>query len=284
MDLFQGHLVKNHLLSLSGRRSLAVPEKLPLFLATVLVQRSFDMNEVAYRNSDEPMHCFLVVRGTFALVGAPSLSGGNNPSSICGHFRTSRINNVRLMTNLEQINAQQLYPYKLFGPRSYFGEYELLHGLSTRRSYARCESQHGAYALALNKCDMVNLSREFPSFGQAWKIISLRRSQHSERLLKQLTFPCSYKECAAQRIQDFVREHMNQATRASRMQLRPSQRHASPHSKHARRKGHKEKSVDNLASKADVAELSRQVRDLQESVQSILQKLGPGADQSTLTN
>jgi len=273
MDLFQGNLIKSSLLSLSGRKSLAVPEKLPLYLATVLIQRAFEMNEVAYRNSDEPLHCFLVVKGTFAVVGVPAITGGKNPPGLCGHFRTSRIGNVRLMSNLEQINTHQLYPYKLFGPKSYFGEYELLHGLRTRNHCARCESQHGGTALVLKKSHLMDLSREFPNFGQAWKSISVRRNQHQESLLKELSFPWTYKECAAQRIQDFVREHLNQGSRASRRsQARPSQAQPSEHSK-SRRKGHREKAPDSLASKADIAELSRQVHCLQESVQSILEKL-----------
>lgn len=80
----------------------------------------------------------------------------------------------------------KLFPYKLCGPESFFGDSELIEN-KPRHTTVRCESARGTL-LVLQKQDLQELMVEFPHFGRAWKCAARRHERRQIELLSRLTY------------------------------------------------------------------------------------------------
>eukprot|EP00439_Symbiodinium_sp_Y106_P046653 s1169_g5.t4 len=167
--------VESHGIPLSSR--------LPLILAAVMHPKQFQFQDVV--NADQPIHIYLVMRGTLAFVGTPHPKGGIAPytvsevQSALGLGRRPRAQTdeedpeaIWVFRGLKlcrpEVHQHDLYPYKLFGVRSYLGEYEPFADLPSRVAFARVESELGAEVLVLHKKDLLELKGEFPGAAQIW--------------------------------------------------------------------------------------------------------------------
>mmetsp|Transcript_70387 Transcript_70387/g.139623 ORF Transcript_70387/g.139623 Transcript_70387/m.139623 type:complete len:775 (-) Transcript_70387:153-2477(-) len=97
-----------------------------------------------------------------------------------------------------EAKAQNLSPYRLLGPKTYFGDMECITG-SMRPATLRCE--RSGTTLLLRKNDFFELLEEFPHFGQVWASVAWRRDAHRRNALKRLTAPQSCRSLAATTIQ-----------------------------------------------------------------------------------
>ncbi|CAJ1387534.1 unnamed protein product [Effrenium voratum] len=221
-DAFGGMLLRNEMLVGVECHGVPLPTRLPLILAAVMHPKIFQFQEVVYQNADQPVHIYLVLRGTLAFVGSPAPNGGLAPFTVSEVHSALHIGKRHLpladsrppsssqLGDSEGIlsetpNQQVLYPYKLFGVRSYLGEYEPFADLPARVSYARVESEMGAEALVLHKKDLLELKSEFPACAAIWIKVARRKEWHRGQLLESLTVPRSYKKLALHTIQSFYR-------------------------------------------------------------------------------
>ncbi|CAL1173718.1 unnamed protein product [Cladocopium goreaui] len=81
-DVFQGKLLRNEMLVWVERHGIPLPARLPLMLAAVMHPKTFQFQEVLYQNADQPVHIYLVMRGTLAFVGVPHVEGGLPPFTV----------------------------------------------------------------------------------------------------------------------------------------------------------------------------------------------------------
>lgn len=217
-DVFQGKLLRNEMLVWVERHGIPLPARLPLMLAAVMHPKTFQFQEVLYQNADQPVHIYLVMRGTLAFVGVPHVEGGLRPFTVSEVQSALHIGAKRRTSNAgtpvepsesevgsEHPGKQALYPYKLFGVLSYLGEYEPLADLPTRTAYARVESELGAEVLVLPKKDLLELRSEFPACSSIWVKVARRKEWHRGQLLDALRIPRNYKKLALHTIQSFYR-------------------------------------------------------------------------------
>jgi len=219
-DVFQGKLLRNEMLVWVERHGIPLPARLPLMLAAVMHAKTFQFQDVVYQNADQPVHIYLVMRGTLAFVGVPNSEGGLPPFTVSEvqsalHMGVNKRRNSNANvdpggeseTGSEHPHKQALYPYKLFGVLSYLGEYEPLADLPTRTAYARVESELGAEVLVLHKKDLLELRSEFPACSSIWVKVARRKEWHRGQLLDGLRIPRNYKKLALHTIQSFYRNH-----------------------------------------------------------------------------
>jgi len=103
----------------------------------------------------------------------------------------------------EHSHRQRLYPYRLCGPKTCFGDLECITG-SLRNGTVRCEraGPHGsASVLLLRKRELAELMQEFPQFGDIWASDARRRESRRCLALRRLTQPKSCRHLAASIIQ-----------------------------------------------------------------------------------
>jgi len=120
------------------------------------------------------------------------------------------INTMHMQSRVSTPKSEErLYPYRLFGPKNYFGEQECLSG-SLRRGTVRCErcGPGGGFAslLLLRKRDLSDLIQEFPQFGDIWAAAALRRESMRSSALRNFTRPKSCRHLAATMIQQAFRK------------------------------------------------------------------------------
>lgn len=234
-DVFQGKLLRNELLVAVERHGIPLPPRLALMLAAVMHPKNFQFMEDVYQNADQPVHIYLVMRGTLAFVGVPNPDGGLPPFTVSEVQSALHIGNRRRKSEVgippdpsevtnEQQTKQVLYPYKLFGVLSYLGEYEPLADLPTRMSYARVESEMGAEVLVLHKKDLLELRSEFPACSSVWVKVARRKEWHRGQLLEQLRIPRNYKKLALHTIQSFYRKHFKGKVRTNAPKVAPGSR------------------------------------------------------------
>lgn len=152
------------------------------------------MGSLRPRNADQPVHIYLVMRGTLAFVGVPHVEGGLPPFTVSEVQSALHIGAKRRTSNAgtpvepsksevgsEHPGKQALYPYKLFGVLSYLGE------------------------LVLPKKDLLELRSEFPACSSIWVKVARRKEWHRGQLLDALRIPRNYKKLALHTIQSFYR-------------------------------------------------------------------------------
>lgn len=229
-DLFQGMLIRNELLVTVESHGIPLSSRLPLILAAVMHPKQFQFQDVVYQNADQPIHIYLVMRGTLAFVGTPHPKGGIAPytvsevQSALGLGRRPRAQTDEEDKDPEASGAHQhdLFPYKLFGVRSYLGEYEPFTDLPSRVAFARVESELGAEVLVLHKKDLLELKGEFPGAAQVWIKVARRKEWHRGQLLEQLTQKRNYKMFALHTIQTFYRNRFGKRMQKDRSVKPPS--------------------------------------------------------------
>jgi len=110
-----------------------------------------------------------------------------------------------------------LFPYRLFGHGSYFGELECILGKG-RVSTIRCETHEGTIGevLILKKRDFSDLVNEFPQFGEAWASAAWRREAMRLESLRKLTEKRNCRHMAAIQIQQAFKHWTNHPRKHSR--------------------------------------------------------------------
>lgn len=135
-----------------------------------------------------------------------SWSGNNSNGASKGTISQTQLMKDKTMA-VKQAGQRHgaLYPYQVFGPRSYFGDLELLLGYArTRFSGARCEFE-GGQLLVLHKSDLNKLMKEFGRFGHAWHAKAKRREEHRRILMARLLLGRNAENLAAETIQRYWR-------------------------------------------------------------------------------
>jgi len=214
--LYCGRLCRN--VFISAHVSM-MPPRLPSLMAIHLVSREFLSGEVIFQLHDYAFYLGLVIQGNFACVGKPGQRGGKDAMpfhavaaalhsepqhSLSKHSRQScsQVASASHQLRSEEGASSHLFPYRLFGPNSYFGDMECLTS-SMRKATVRCELS--GTVLILKKPDLFELIQEFPQFGEMWASAAWRRERFRKSLLKQLKAPLSYQNFSAVTIQRFVR-------------------------------------------------------------------------------
>jgi len=227
-DLFQGMLIRNEILVTVESHGIPLSSRLPLILAAVMHPKQFQFQDVVYQNADQPIHIYLVMRGTLAFVGTPHPKGGIAPytvsevQSALGLGRRPRAQTDEEDPEASGAHQHDLYPYKLFGVRSYLGEYEPFADLPSRVAFARVESELGAEVLVLHKKDLLELKGEFPGAAQIWIKVARRKEWHRGQLLEQLTQKRNYKMFALHTIQTFYRNRFGKRMQKDRSAKPPT--------------------------------------------------------------
>jgi len=247
--LFGGKLSQNALLRCCSE-AFPLPPRLPSLLAINLLPAEYMSGEVVFQLHDFAFHINVVLDGTFAYVGHPLSGGGvdamppaqeveketpvedkmgGRMSVFLGRHLAPPSRRVTLTPASQSSStrsAQQLnvlFPYKLFGPKTYFGDYECLKG-TMRHATMRCENR--GTALLLRKRDFFELVQEFPQFGDVWYAAAVSRESTRRRALSRLRRPHSYRGLAAASIQQAYRAWKRRITsRASEqcgLRVRPS--------------------------------------------------------------
>eukprot|EP00930_Biecheleria_cincta_P058757 TRINITY_DN44551_c0_g1_i1.p1 TRINITY_DN44551_c0_g1~~TRINITY_DN44551_c0_g1_i1.p1 ORF type:complete len:711 (+),score=84.55 TRINITY_DN44551_c0_g1_i1:27-2135(+) len=180
--LFKGRLMKNYFFTKAQQfwEVSSFPPRLPLFVAASVTLRDFEAGEVVYEHGDSPMNIFLVLSGIFAY------------------------------TEYLPCKGSEATPYKLFGPRSFFGDYEISTGAYGRVTAARCESEK-ATALLLNKQRFAELSQDFPAFMVALKVLATRREISRRRTLQKIEYAQNYRQLACTAIVRSLRKYSERA-------------------------------------------------------------------------
>jgi len=292
--LFGGQLCQNMFIRCCSAVH-PMPARLPSLMAMHLLPAEFDSGEVVFQLHDQAFNLSLVLQGVFAYVGLPTPEGGLDAmlsiSSVdnispeapkLGVSQVSTIQTVRaslpmflsgtasVMTTTptsSQTSQQGLYPYRLFGPNTYFGDLEL-RGASLRRATMRCERagpDGSASTLLLRKHDLVELIQEFPQFGDVWTAAAGRRESLRRMALKRLTQPRSCRHLAAATIQHAFRRRKNR--RGSRSAGRTQRRTEAivAHSMRARPSGAFAATSEQPHAfiKSEVAKMNNHIGDLQ---------------------
>eukprot|EP00913_Durusdinium_trenchii_P035680 g33385.t1 len=114
-DVFQGKLLRNELLVAVERHGIPLPPRLALMLAAVMHPKNFQFMEDVYQNADQPVHIYLVMRGTLAFVGVPNPDGGLPPFTVSEVQSALHIGNRRRKSEVgippdpsEVTNEQQM--------------------------------------------------------------------------------------------------------------------------------------------------------------------------------
>lgn len=103
-------------------------------------------------------------------------------------------------------DTSHLFPYTLYGCRSYFGLLETIEDtISARKSTVRCESPEGGVLLSVPKQDLQRFAEEFPHFGRAWHFHAQRREGSRLKFVRRCLLPADYMTLAAARIQQNLR-------------------------------------------------------------------------------
>jgi len=165
--------------------SKSLPPRLPLLLALSSYRHYFETGEATFQSNDDPSNLFLVASGTFAFIGQPRKGGGiDAPQRIF----ESRDDQVR----------DKLFPYKLFGPGSFFGDYEVLHHIP-RKASCRCEEEGSV--LIVPRTEIEKLMGDFRQFAPIWIRESRWREFARQRSLRKLVRPRHLHDLAAWTIQ-----------------------------------------------------------------------------------
>lgn len=127
--------------------------------------------------------------GVVAQLKAGAGADDGSRSAVCSLQNSSGLLSVGKMPDVEEKDANVLYPYRLFGPSSYFGDMECMSGCM-RQSTLRCEK--AGTTLLLRKKDLTELIDEFPQFGEAWISSAWRREGLRTQALKRLTERCGW--------------------------------------------------------------------------------------------
>jgi len=169
--------------------------------------------------------------------------------------------------------ADDLSPYMLYGPRNYFGDFELLVP-GPRRSSVRCEgsplqhkdsddkpipqnnsvSGNAGTLLVLAKSELSRLLDEFPTFEPGWRSAAWRREWHRQQMFVNLTRPRKYGHFAARTIQARIRERNKKKARIRDLERSNGSLHSS-----------------SLAGNAGSHSLCRQPNEVQSPKQSLKQ-------------
>jgi len=232
VSLYQGKLCQNAFLKVCAAVS-SLPPRLPSLLAIHLSQECYEPEETVFQMQDFALHLFLVLSGTFAFVGKPSLNGGKDsmvsdwvevakqrtppaasvsspvtslPSSnaIANAIASGTIASwSRTPSPSGAVKEAKLWPYKLIGHSNFFGEFECVSG-TAREATVRCEqaaTSGTGVVLVLHKRDFFQLVEEFPQFGNFWAAAFWRRNLRRAHALKRLQARMSYRHLAAVIIQ-----------------------------------------------------------------------------------
>jgi len=238
-DLFGGRVADNRLMCVFDGLC-NTPPRLPLLLALSLQKVFFKEGEIIYQVQDFPFSLYLVTAGTFAFIAKPTRNGGETSLAEATPIRArrhheSRSNRLRTMvkampktlaeaakspaaavTHLpsgkdahkkeeEEVEdpRNELFPYVLFGPDTYFGDVEVLLN-RPRKASARCESENGC-VLVLGAKDFKDLSDQFPNFGMTWAQRAVARERFRIHRLAALRQGRTYRHLAATTIQAWYR-------------------------------------------------------------------------------
>lgn len=174
-NLWKGRLLRNDLLQHTRRlrQMRELPPRMTLFIASMLSMREFNQEEILYSVGDLPANIFLVLDGVFSYVAVP-----------------------------QGLDTVDLSPYQLLGPRSFFGESEMLTQVESRQSTVRCESP-SATALLLAKVDFVKLCADCPGFASAVHILAIRREASRKRRLARLVKIQTYEQLSCDILRPF---------------------------------------------------------------------------------
>jgi len=252
--MFQGRLLKNALFRAGAAH---VPPRLPCLLAVHLQQSEFEAGEIVYQMHDFPFNLFLVLSGVFAHIALPKDVGGVDavyeaPDAVKGNggnpkddtFKksvtvaqggSSKGKLRRFLSNYTtasksaparresgdhspQNDNSHLYPYRLCGCNTYFGDVEMLRS-RPRHTTVRCESTT-ALTMALHKTDFSELRDQFPQFAALWTYAAVRREGMRQEQLKRLTHGLSYRALAVCQIQKYWRSTRGMRTQASANSVR----------------------------------------------------------------
>eukprot|EP00930_Biecheleria_cincta_P026233 TRINITY_DN18511_c0_g2_i1.p1 TRINITY_DN18511_c0_g2~~TRINITY_DN18511_c0_g2_i1.p1 ORF type:complete len:718 (+),score=99.17 TRINITY_DN18511_c0_g2_i1:67-2220(+) len=176
--VFKGKLLRHDFLEKvrSFRQIDAFPPRLPICLATMLKVREFEEKEIVYRAGDVPVNLFLVTSGIFAFVDVPTGWTDDDVS-----------------------------PYQLFGPKAFFGAYEVLNAEECRLCTARCETS--CTALLLQKSALFELCDDFPTFSETLKVLEHRREGSRQRRLGRLVVPRTYETLACESVARWIHRY-----------------------------------------------------------------------------
>mmetsp|Transcript_114458 Transcript_114458/g.364945 ORF Transcript_114458/g.364945 Transcript_114458/m.364945 type:complete len:817 (-) Transcript_114458:91-2541(-) len=196
-ELFDGSLVKNAFIQCCSSVCY-MPPRFPLLLTCFLSRVDFENGEIIYQLHDFPFNLFLVLNGTFAHVARPTEDGGVDEMDADSPLDPD---SIEVGQSLGQ--PSNLFPYRFFSDRSYFGELELFQGCP-RTATSRCE--RSGTLLVLHKADLLRLEDQFPHFHSAWVLAARRRERCRVLACERLTLPLPLRTAAAVQIQAAWRE------------------------------------------------------------------------------
>jgi len=220
--LYRGKLCQNSFLQCCS--AFPMPPRLPSLLAICLLPVRFMRGEVVFQIHDFAFQLNMVLEGTFAYVGRHMHGGGidapvplddddNDHLAIPQGEEADKTHSLSMFVSRiippkpttrcsTPSSPNLIFPYKFFGPRTYFGDFECLKG-SMRQATMRCESR--GTTLLLKKRDLFELIEEFPQFGHFWAAAAGRREWLRRRALSRLRPSQSYRDFAANVIQQAFR-------------------------------------------------------------------------------
>jgi len=194
-QMFGGQLVRNNFFTLCSLQVRHVPPRFSVLLALKVYQIAFCAGEFVYHYNDHPFNLFLVRSGIFACVAKVGSHGAYHEVPQMSHVlskETSMITKLRgylMPGSIDPNETQQaynaalnasLYPYRLLGMMSFFGDAELITG-KARQTTVRCESANGGLVLGLHKGDYFDLMVEYPHFARAWRAAALRHDRQDRK-------------------------------------------------------------------------------------------------------
>eukprot|EP00746_Dinoflagellata_sp_MGD_P134273 gnl/MRDRNA2_/MRDRNA2_68101_c0_seq1.p1 gnl/MRDRNA2_/MRDRNA2_68101_c0~~gnl/MRDRNA2_/MRDRNA2_68101_c0_seq1.p1 ORF type:complete len:734 (+),score=99.01 gnl/MRDRNA2_/MRDRNA2_68101_c0_seq1:63-2264(+) len=188
-DAFNGQLRKNMFFNCLVRTKgdFSMDPRPVLLVATYITQRHLVKKELIFRRGDYPVGIFFINRGVCAIVDhvGPKWHaiGEDDPSPLKNTEPVKKPLTLAFLTETSELDGNEravlsaesigMYPYRLFGCRSYFGDYEIIHE-RVRMVTARCETKDADVYLLPTK-GFQEIAQEFPRFSENMKRSALRR-------------------------------------------------------------------------------------------------------------
>ena len=159
-------------------------ESLPLLLSAFLVPKTVEAGHIFYRAGDQPQALYFVLRGHLSFAAVPSELGG--------------IANISMIENLVQLSDQaetvRRYPYVIFGPANYVGEWEMIVP-HARKACLRAETE--TKVLTLGRNQFIMICHTFPQLLENLRITARRREERRKKYFKQHNRKLDYMGVAA---------------------------------------------------------------------------------------
>lgn len=220
-DAFSGELRKNAFFRclVKNPRDISTDPRPTLLVALYISARELLRGQPVYRRSDHPAGVFFIAAGTCAGV---EYQGKDWPTDENHSTDEASPHKSSVHGNQDPLLAEgeaKMWPYQLFGVRSYFGDYEIIYDRS-RMTTMRCESEHAEVYL-LPKKGFTEVAQEFPRFQANLKREAKRRESHRHAMeTKFMTKKrcLSYKHLAVRYIQKFARQWKKKVARNPQIQ------------------------------------------------------------------